>query len=110
MACPGEVVWPDVGDPMLLVDLEPAPQDVQFRRSLDEAPSLGGFLHLAVEADEQEDVAAADSLLIQVALCDAGLAKHSPPLLLVGSVFPVPVRVEVQRGPGEPGPARSCGR
>ena len=28
MACPGEVIGPDVGDPILVVDLEPAPQDV----------------------------------------------------------------------------------
>ena len=54
MACPREVIWPEVGHRVLLVDLEPAPQDVQVRRSLDEAPSLGGFLHLAVEAKEQE--------------------------------------------------------
>ena len=98
VACPEEVIWPEVGDPILLVYLEPSPKDMQFRRSLDEAPSLGGFLNPAVEAEEQEDVTAADALLIQVALCDAGLAKHSSPLLPVGSVFPVPVRVEVEVG------------
>ena len=52
---PGEVVWPNVGDPVLLVDLEPAPQDVQFRRSLDEVPSLGGFLDSAVEAEDMKE-------------------------------------------------------
>ena len=98
MACPWEVIGPDVGDPILLADLEPAPQDVQLGRSLDEAPALGGFLHLAVEAEEQEDVAAADALLIRVALCDAGLAQHSSPLLPVGAVFPEPIYVEVQVG------------
>ena len=98
MACPREVIWPNVGDPILLVDLEPAPQDVQVRCSLDEVPSLGGFLDKAVEAEEQEDVAAANVLLIQVALCDAGLAEHSSPLLPSMSVFPVPVRIEVQVG------------
>ena len=74
MACPWEFIWPDVGDPILLVDLEPAPQDVQFRGSSDEVPSLGGFLHSAVEAEEQEDVAAANALVIEMALRDAGLA------------------------------------
>lgn len=44
MACPWEVIWPDVGDLVLLVDLEPAPQDVQFRISPDKAVSLGSFL------------------------------------------------------------------
>ena len=34
MLCPGEVIGPDVGDPVM-VDLEPAPQDVQFRISPD---------------------------------------------------------------------------
>ena len=75
MACPGEVIGPDVGDRILPVDLEPAPQDVQLGRSPDEAPSLGGFLHLAVEAEEQEDVAAANALLGQVPLRDAGLGE-----------------------------------
>ena len=94
----GEVIGPEVGDAVSLVDLEPAPQDMQFRRSLDEAPALCGFLDLAVEAEEQEDVAAANVLLIQVALRDAGLAEHSSPLLPVGAVFPAPVRVEVDAG------------
>ena len=98
MACPGKVIGPDVGDLMLLIDLEPAPQDVQLGRSLDEAPALGGFLDSAVEAEEQEDVAAANALLIQVALRDAGLAEHPSPLLPVGAVFPVAVCVEVQVG------------
>ena len=44
MACPWEVIWPDVGDLVLLADLEPAPQDVQFRISPDKAVSLGRFL------------------------------------------------------------------
>ena len=61
-------------------------------------PSLGSFLDLAVEAEEQEDVAAADALLGEMALGDAGLSEHSSPLLPVGSVFPVPVRVEVEVG------------
>ena len=98
MACPWEVVRPDVGDPILLVDLEPAPQDVQFRCSSDEAPASGGFLHKAVEAEEQEDVAAANALLVQVALCDARLAEHTSPLLPVGAVLPVPICVEVEVG------------
>ena len=98
MACPREVIGPDVGDPILPVDLEPAPQDVQLGRSPDEAPALGGFLHLAVEAEEQEDVAAAHALLVQVALGDAGLAEHTSPLLPVGAVFPEPICVEVQVG------------
>lgn len=50
VACPWEVIWPDVGDPMLLADLEPAPQDVQFWSSSDEAPAVGGILDAAVEA------------------------------------------------------------
>jgi len=28
VACPGKVVWPDVGDPVLPVDLEPVPEGV----------------------------------------------------------------------------------
>ena len=98
MACPGEAIWPEVGHRVLLVDLGPAPQDAQVRSSSDEAPALGSFLDWAVEAEEQEDVAAADALLIQVALRDAGLAEHSSPLLPVGAVFPVAVRVEIQVG------------
>ena len=98
MARPAEINWPDVGDPKPLVNLERAPRDVQFWSSSDEAPSLGGFLDAAVEAEEQEDVALADALIIQVALRGAGLAKHSAPLLPVRSVFPVPVRVEVEVG------------
>ena len=98
MACPSEVIGPNVGDQVLLVDLEPAPQDVLFRRSSDEAPSLGGFLNSAVEAEEQEDIAAANALVVEMALRDAGLAEHSPPFLPVGSVLPLSVRVEVQVG------------
>ena len=64
----------------------------------DEAPASGGFLHKAVEAEEQEDVAAANALLIQVTLCDARLAEYTSPLLPVGAVLPVPVRVEVEVG------------
>ena len=41
---PEEVIRPDVSNQMLLADLKPAPQDVQFRRSPDEAASLGSFL------------------------------------------------------------------
>ena len=50
------VIWPDVGDLVLLVDLEPAPQDVQVRGSSDEAPALGGFLDSVVEAEESGGV------------------------------------------------------
>ena len=64
IACPGEVIGPEVSHPVLPFDLEPAPQDVQVRSSPDEVPALGGFLHLAVEAEEQEDVAAANALLV----------------------------------------------
>ena len=71
---------------------------MHFWGTTDKAPAVGGFLDSAVEAEEQEDVVAADALLIQVALCDAGLAEHSSPLLPSRSVFPVPVRVEVQVG------------
>ena len=46
----------------------------------------------------QEDVAVADALLGEMALGDASLAEHSSPLSPGGSVFPVPVRVEVQVG------------
>ena len=98
MACLGEVIRPNVCDPILLVDLEPAPQDVLFRRSSDEAPSLSGFLDSAVEAEEQEDVAAGDALVVEMTLRDAGLAKHSPQFLPIGSVLPMSVRVEVQVG------------
>ena len=98
MACPWEFIWPNVGDRILLVNLKPAPQDVQFRSSSDKVPSLGGFLNLAVEAEEQEDVAAADALVVEMTLRDAGLAEDSPPLLPVGSFFPAPVGVEVQVG------------
>ena len=98
MACPGEVIRPDVGHPIFLVDLEPAPQNVQFRSSSDKAPSLRGFLHAAVEAEEQEDVAAANVLSVEMTLRDAGLAEHSSPLLPVGASFPMPVRVEVEVG------------
>ena len=62
MACPRKVIWPNVGNQILLVDLEPAPQDVQFRSSSDKAPALGGFFNSAVEAEEQEDIAAANAL------------------------------------------------
>ena len=96
MACPWEVVWPDVGDPMLLVNLEPAPQDVLVGGSSDEAPASGGFVNTAVEAKEQEDVASADALLVQVPLCDTGLAEHASPPLPGGAVFSMTVRVEVE--------------
>ncbi len=78
--------------------MEPAPQDVQLWCPPNEVPALGGLLDVAVEAEEQEDVAAADALLGEVALGDAGLAEHSPPLLPVGSVLPVPVSVKVEVG------------
>ena len=71
---------------------------MQFRGASDEAPSLGGFLHSAEEAEEQEDVTVADALLIQVALRDASLAEHASPLLPGRSALPVSVRVEVQVG------------
>lgn len=45
VACPGEIVWPEVSDPELVVYLKPAPEHAQFRRSLDEALALGGFVH-----------------------------------------------------------------
>ena len=76
MACPDEVIWADVGDPVLPGDLEPAPQDVQFRGSSDKVPAVDGFLHTPVEAEEQEDVASTNALLVQVPLSDAGLAKQ----------------------------------
>ena len=62
----------------------------------DEAPALRSFFNTAVEAEEQEDVARADALLVQVPLCDAGLAEHSSPLLPSGAAFPVSVRFEVE--------------
>ena len=96
MACPGEVIWPDVGNPISLVNLKPVPPDVQFGSSSDEVPSLGGLLHSAVEAEEQEDVAGGDALVVEMTLRDAGLAEHFPPLLPVGSSFPVPIRFEVE--------------
>ena len=46
MACPGEFIWPNVGDQILLVDLKPAPQDVQCRSTSDKAPALGSFLSI----------------------------------------------------------------
>ena len=98
MACPHEVIRPDVGDPILLVDLKPAPQNVEFRGSSDKAPALGCFLNSAVEAEEQEDVAPTDALVVEMTLRYAGLAEHPPPLLPVGSVFPMSVRVEVEVG------------
>ena len=111
MACPREVIGPDVGDPILLVDLEPAPQDVQLGRSLDEVPALGGFLDSAVEAEEQEDVATADALLIQVALRDAGLGRAS---LATAASWLGPsgagTRRSSGRGPGGQGSTRSCAR
>ena len=56
------------------------------------------MLDAAVEAEEQEDVAGADALLVQVPLCDAGLSEHAAPLLPGGTVFPVSVRFEVEVG------------
>ena len=45
VACPGEVVWPDVGDPMLLVDSGASPTGrASLEIASDEAPALGGFL------------------------------------------------------------------
>ena len=95
---PRGVVWPDVGDEVLLVHLEPSPQDVELWGSSDKVPALGGLLNTAVEAEEQEDVAAANALFVQVPLRDAGLAEHSSPLLPGGTGFPVPVRVGVEVG------------
>ena len=89
MARSGEVIWPNVGDPILLVDLKPAPQDVQFRSPPDKVPSLRGFLNPAVEAEEQEYIAADDALVVEMALRGAGLAKHSTPFMPVGSFFPM---------------------
>ena len=57
-----------------------------------------GLLHSAVEAEEQEDVAAANALVVEMTLRDAGLAEHASPLLPGSSVFPVPICVEVQVG------------
>ena len=98
MPCPREVAWPDVGNAMLLVCLEPAPQDVQFWGASDEAPALGSLLNTAVEAEEQEDVAGANVLLVEVPLGDAGLAEHAPPSLPAGASFALSVRVEVEVG------------
>ena len=75
VACPGEVVWPDVGDHVLLVYLEPAPQDVQLGCSSDEALALGGFLYSAVKAEEQEDVGAVDALEREVLGMDVGASE-----------------------------------
>ena len=71
---------------------------MQFRSASFKAPSLGGLLHSAVEAEEQEDIAAGDALVVEMTLRDAGLAEHPTPLLPVGSFFPVPVGVEVEVG------------
>ena len=78
--------------------MEPAPQDVEFWSPSDEAPPLGGLLNSAVEAEEQEDVAAADALFVEMALRYADLAEHASPLLPGRSVLPVSVRVEVEVG------------
>ena len=70
-----------------------------------------GFLNLAVESEEQEDVTAGDALVVEMTLRDAGLAEHSPPLLPIGSVLPMSVRVEVQVGvQGGSDSGRSCAR
>ena len=98
MACPGEFIWPNIGDQILLVNLKPAPEDVQVRSSSDEAPSLRSFLDSAVEAEEQEDVASGDSLFVEMTLRGADSSKHSPPLVPSGSLLPIPVRFEVEVG------------
>ena len=71
---------------------------MEFRSPSDETPSLGSLLNSAVETEEQEDVAAADALFVEMALRDADLAEHASPLLPGRSVFPVTVRVEVEVG------------
>ena len=91
-----EFIGPDVGDLVLLVYLEPALQGMQLWDTSDQVPASGGFVHTVVEAEAQEEVAAADTLLCQVALCDASLANHALPPLLGGTVVSVPVRVEVE--------------
>ena len=77
MERPRQVIWPEVGHPIPLVDVEPAPQDVEFRSTSDETPPLGGLLNSAVEAEEQKDVAAADALFVEMSLRDADLAEHT---------------------------------
>ena len=47
---------------------------MQFWGASDEAPSLSGFLNAAVEAEEQENVAFANTLFVEMALRDACLA------------------------------------
>ena len=43
---------------------------------------MGGFLYSAVEAEEQEDVAAGDALVVEMTLRDAGLGKIDDELQL----------------------------
>ena len=60
---------------------------MEFWGAFDEAPALGRCFNAAVEDEEQEEVASADALLVEVSLCDAGLAEQSSPLLPRGTVF-----------------------
>ena len=111
MACPWEVIWPEVGDLVLLVDLQPSPQDVQVWGSLDEVPSLGGFLDAAVEAEEQEDVAAAGRPACSggSGRCRLGRAYLATVARLVG-LSGTDMRRSSGRGPGGLGLVCSCGR
>ena len=57
---------------------------------------MRGFFNSAVQAKEEEDVAATNALIVEMALGGADLPEHASPPLPGGSVFSVAVRVEIE--------------